>query len=205
MLNCGSNVRVLSFPTITMAKANTTSSAHTAGPWKIGKSFRGFHWPILSVNKEASEIEGSEQCDTVATVSMFTAEYRHEAYANASLIAAAPDLLLAAKEAALVIREIAREYMPESTVAQIYEESPAFRNLMNAIDKAEGRSKESTPSATTVKIDPVFMKYLDSMVRDGKTKEEILEKLFMPDGNFGLMVRNLVEEYISSATSHSSK
>ncbi len=54
---------------------------------------------------------------------------------NARLIAAAPELLLAAKEAAIMLKEIADVHTPYIDI----DKSPGFINLMAAISKAEDK------------------------------------------------------------------
>ena len=96
---------------------------HSPGPWTIGESVQDFHWPILSTS-EAGHV------DNVGVVNMFTAKHRHEAFANAQLIAAAPELLRACK---LVLSP----YKDGSSDAR-YTEVEVREILRAAIAKTEG-------------------------------------------------------------------
>jgi hypothetical protein len=58
---------------------------------------------------------------------------KQTALANAHLIAAAPDLLLAAKDACLHIADLGKMLNAN------YQNSPTFKQLMAAIKKAEGK------------------------------------------------------------------
>ena len=110
-------------------------SQHTPGPWRAAR--------IRSPGRAAAAyyIYGAgkdQRSPCVAHVKNSTIQPLH---ANARLIAAAPDLLAAAKSAARLLWEIASEV--EDGVRTLNEDSAegkAWTALTNAIAKAEGQS-----------------------------------------------------------------
>ena len=95
-------------------------SKHTPGPWKIRK-----------INNHELTIDG-KTCFDLSSVYVNNGD-KGEGIHNAQLIASAPELLLAAKEAALLLKEIADMCKVNCL------KSPGFLNLMEAIKKAEGK------------------------------------------------------------------
>ncbi len=76
-----------------MKNVNTTVGAHTPGPWtQYGRYVSAQNGNICEVGEPRAQ-------ETVGhTPLALTSKDRHEAYANARLIAAAPDLLALVKE-----------------------------------------------------------------------------------------------------------
>lgn len=89
---------------------------HTPGPWAVSPQNN-----IISRN------------GTVAKTEQMPSNYESEQKANANLIAAAPDLLSAARNAANVLAAIAT-----GQLAAIKPDSNALQELRAAISKAEG-------------------------------------------------------------------
>ncbi len=103
-----------------MANAKNTLSAHTPGPWKIDTL--GSHIWILS-----------ETGDYLAEVITSDEEGRcrpEDAEANARLMAAAPELLAAAEEALLILKQL-------KTDEWAFDDSPIEEQLQDAIAKAQ--------------------------------------------------------------------
>lgn len=114
------------------------ATAHTPGPWVIERDEHG-----NSVSLDAFDIITNAPgilLNYICEVQIGDPNDTKEAEANARLISAAPDLLLSGKEMCLLLREIMKEVRPGSTVLQTYQESPAFKRMMDAIKKAEGTS-----------------------------------------------------------------
>lgn len=118
-------------------------SGHTPGPWLVGTS--GHHVYYVNPRIEAGESIDDQRHDSViARCTEMGPESGipdDEITANARLIAAAPDLLAAAKKAASLLWEVASEV--EDGVRTMNEDSPdgiAWTQLTDAIAKAGGRS-----------------------------------------------------------------
>ena len=86
----------------------TTKAKHTPGPWKLSHGGlpgdSGFS--IVSNNAEAQDVKVTAECWPCTIVSE---EHRQELFANARLIAAAPELLEALQE---LLRSY-RDFLPE--------------------------------------------------------------------------------------------
>ena len=100
---------------------------HTSGKWHKDQVAMGYNINIHGVKK------GVPFARRLARVGGEVSSYRKDDEANANLISSAPELLLAAKEACLLLKEIA------DTCKVSCLKSPGFLNLMEAIRKAEGR------------------------------------------------------------------
>ena len=97
-------------------------SKHTSGPWEAGRKGYGSPFAVYSDDKTGSAIC---QCQLE-----YVARTSDEMKANASLIAAAPDMLGALKQASFCLREL----LPEDKDA-LY----TLDIINKALAKAEGR------------------------------------------------------------------
>lgn len=105
----------------------TSPSAHTPGPWEA----RRIMYPKrLDVSFEVSAARGFV-CQTIMREIASEREVIEQDEANATLIAAAPDLLEALKAAELLLDEADLDYEAEGAAA--------LRLMRAAIAKAEGR------------------------------------------------------------------
>jgi hypothetical protein len=93
---------------------DVTGEAHTPGPWKV--------WSSLYEGMAAAVVRDVEPLETVAEV---------RAYRNATLIAAAPDLLKAARRALNVLK---------ATGGNTVQPGDVLEALQSAISRAEGRA-----------------------------------------------------------------
>lgn len=97
-----------------------TQPTHTPGPWHINKIGRGYGVFTQDTHQVAGIIGLTSERDE----------------ANARLIAAAPELLEAAKKLSALLHELHKEEDPE------YLPAPELDDLDLAIQKAEGRSND---------------------------------------------------------------
>ena len=81
--------------------------SHTPGPWAV--------FPKPHDDKERFSHWIYEENDPGHNVGICLCEDREESEANASLIAAAPDMLAALKECALQLEYLAEKFQPTST------------------------------------------------------------------------------------------
>lgn len=101
---------------------------HSTAPWRVAEPAEqyGMQPSIWSGEKMVAQLEEPEDFESAAEVG--------EMFANASLIAAAPDLLKALRFAVQAMRTAGVDSIPGGICAQAAEEARA------AIAKAEGRS-----------------------------------------------------------------
>lgn len=104
-------------------------SAHTPGPWALVPRSECYgRQPEPGVEWVVSD----GRLGWVCVGPGWDDEYRDESYANARLIAAAPELLAACVDALALLRTVPDEFaMPDH---------PVFGALRDAIAKAEGRA-----------------------------------------------------------------
>lgn len=107
-----------------------TEVKHTPGPWAcMATSYNYFDYRITKPDGTHFDHTGEERSF-------------QESYANARLIAAAPEMLLALKDAVLFIdeqHEIFREVAKAKGVsAPSLAESPRFMGILETINKAQG-------------------------------------------------------------------
>jgi len=108
----------------------------TPGPWFASALLTADDgWHFATVGPFAVKGKNQHYEDTIAEVSGIN----HDAKANARLIAAAPDMLTALKEAVRVDAELWRENKMKPSRTMECEES--LRMVLAAIAKAEGRSQ----------------------------------------------------------------
>jgi len=74
-----------------MSTTKIESGRHTPGPWTV------VDWGFMKVLKIDTVLGSKIQGEPLAQMYYDTAQHRAEAWANASLMAAAPDLLFACK------------------------------------------------------------------------------------------------------------
>jgi len=101
-------------------------SKHTPGPWKIAQQYKDeANYPIGAYRIGTDKRDGHD-------VAVVQCVYRE---ANARLIAAAPELLLALKE----LLQTAPAFLPESADKWAIDDyAEALKNATKAIAKAEG-------------------------------------------------------------------
>ena len=96
------------------------SAAHTPGPWKAGTICAVSGWVDISCN------DNTRKCEIIGST-------RHDnAEANARLIAAAPAMY----EAISQFRAWFREYSGEQCIADLEQNSPQYRALVQAVKLA---------------------------------------------------------------------
>jgi len=139
---------------VATVKEKTT---HTPGPWAVhsghtvvpacdaSKKLGGSADPDHEAQTYAKVLHGFGTCDGGTEDPDFyrSRMSRDEAKANARLIAAAPDLLTALKQAVAAIRAFHGLGLPshaESEVWALYQRSPEMQAINAAIAKAEGQS-----------------------------------------------------------------
>jgi|SRR3990167_4271352 len=109
-----------------------TNQKHTPGPWEIRKGYTN-----LFIDGPTQKLDDyATYTPEVAAIHISKYAETHEA--NASLIAASPDLLDACKEALIEIHQIHSHYLPDCK-----EGCPSHHVadlLRQAITKAEGRT-----------------------------------------------------------------
>lgn len=107
-------------------------SKHTPGPWK---QQRQTHWHVI-------EITGPRESERIAVMvnTATSVGQSNEIYANARLIAAAPDLLDACSGMASRLREYCQELRTDGMKAEASNVERIAATLEKAAADAEGRS-----------------------------------------------------------------
>lgn len=114
----------------------TTKIKHTPGPWYLDLNKNGGDWTYII--RQESPLPSIKPGLHIAELNknLVRPETGH-VEANARLIAAAPKMLLALKEAAIMLSEIAKA----ASIEKDLHTSSGFQHIMNAIEKAEGARK----------------------------------------------------------------
>lgn len=123
--------------------ADTNSSKHTPGPWQIRDSYTLAGMRAIIANIDGEYIDGRAECtfDVIAVCEDEFGDPMPNANANASLIAAAPDMYEALKRAERWFRDYERQHRAKGTSegnlkADTNEERADF--LRAALARAEG-------------------------------------------------------------------
>ena len=106
-------------------------SAHTPGPWELDEGDDGDNFTIRADGEFVTRL----------TKSRYTDDRRDpEAYANAALIAAAPDLLAALKLLTAAASNVCTQTDGIGVINKVAELRPLIADMRAAIARAEGRS-----------------------------------------------------------------
>ena len=109
------------------------SPKHTPGPWKIESDIDGRSWGYI-YPENGEVLPGGSRPPAVARVCHSRPQSATEVYANAHLIAAAPDLL----EALKLLYEGNAEYIRLNHLGEVHH-NRSMQMARDAIAKAEGK------------------------------------------------------------------